>query len=220
MNISSLYLTRRVVRTHTQTSPLGVVTAVLRGSISSLMEERKFWEIRRASCRRGKSGWSFGVCFSKSCESTFNHLKMYLPQSNWPLWGEIQILFHLLFENVIALHKHRLLTNTKTILCLGFFFPPRLTSTNFLLFVCIRDKNMTHMLMLDAQSILLSAFMQTWSCITLQRPHWTHPEISALLRWHFLHHYFSSKEVGWFGLRGLSDKHQKAGFRLNSCTSF
>lgn len=121
MNISSLYLTRRVVRTHTQTSPLGVVTAVLRGSISSLMEERKFWEIRRASCRRGKSGWSFGVCFSKSCESTFNHLKMYLPQSNWPLWAEIQINFHLLFKNVIALHKHRLLTNSKTILCLGFF---------------------------------------------------------------------------------------------------
>lgn len=48
------------------TSPFGVVTAVLRGSISSLMEERKFWEMRRASCSSGKSGWSLGVCFSKS----------------------------------------------------------------------------------------------------------------------------------------------------------
>lgn len=53
--------------TITHTSPLGVVTAVLRGSISSLMEERKFWEIRRASCSSGKSGWSLGVCFSRSC---------------------------------------------------------------------------------------------------------------------------------------------------------
>lgn len=49
-----------------RTSPFGVVTAVLRGSISSLMEERKFWEMRRASCSSGKSGWSLGVCFSKS----------------------------------------------------------------------------------------------------------------------------------------------------------
>lgn len=31
------------------TSPLGVVTAVRRGSMSSLMLDRKFWEIRRAS---------------------------------------------------------------------------------------------------------------------------------------------------------------------------
>lgn len=52
---------------HAPTSPLGVVTAVLRGSISSLMEERKFCEIRKASCSKGKSGWSLGVCFSKSC---------------------------------------------------------------------------------------------------------------------------------------------------------
>lgn len=54
-------------QTLTHTSPLGVVTAVLRGSISSLMEERKFWEIRRAFCSSGKSGWSLGVCFSRSC---------------------------------------------------------------------------------------------------------------------------------------------------------
>lgn len=189
MNISSLYLTRCVVRTHTQTSPLGVVTAVLRGSISSLMEERKFWEIRRASCRRGKSGWSFGVCFSKSCESTFNHLKMYLPQSNSDLC-EQRFRFSFIFSSKTSSRC----TNTDFLQTLKqscfsvssvkdtfSYFPPRLTSTNFLLFVCIRDKNMTHMLMLDAQSILLSAFMQTCSCITLQRPHWTHPEISALL---------------------------------------
>lgn len=35
------------------TSPLGVVTAVLRGSMSSLMLDRKFWEIRRASWSSG-----------------------------------------------------------------------------------------------------------------------------------------------------------------------
>lgn len=35
------------------TSPLGVVTAVRRGSMSSLMLDKKFWEMRRASCSSG-----------------------------------------------------------------------------------------------------------------------------------------------------------------------
>lgn len=49
------------------TSPFFTVMDCRRGVISSLMLDRKFCEIRRASCSRGWSGWLEGVCFSKSC---------------------------------------------------------------------------------------------------------------------------------------------------------
>jgi len=48
------------------TSPFFTVIDWRRGVISSLMLDKKFWEIRRASCRRGRSGWLDGVCFSRS----------------------------------------------------------------------------------------------------------------------------------------------------------
>lgn len=48
------------------TSPFLTVTDWRRDVVSSFMLDRKFWEIRRASCRRGWSGWPLGVCLSKS----------------------------------------------------------------------------------------------------------------------------------------------------------
>lgn len=48
------------------TSPFLTVIDCRRGVVSSLMLDRKFWEIRRASCRSGWSGWLVGVCLSKS----------------------------------------------------------------------------------------------------------------------------------------------------------
>lgn len=49
------------------TSPFFTVMDCRRGVISSLMLDRKFCEMRRASCSSGWSGWLGGVCFSKSC---------------------------------------------------------------------------------------------------------------------------------------------------------
>lgn len=49
------------------TSPFFTVMDCRRGVISSLMLDRKFCEMRRASCSSGWSGWPGGVCFSKSC---------------------------------------------------------------------------------------------------------------------------------------------------------
>lgn len=37
-----------------------------RAPVSSLILDRKFWEILKASCRSGWSGWLLGVCLSKS----------------------------------------------------------------------------------------------------------------------------------------------------------
>lgn len=48
------------------TSPFFTVMDCRRGVISSLMLDRKFCEMRRASCSREWSGWLDGVCFSKS----------------------------------------------------------------------------------------------------------------------------------------------------------
>lgn len=48
------------------TSPFLTVIDWRRGVVSSFMLDKKFWEIRKASCRRGWSGWLVGVCLSKS----------------------------------------------------------------------------------------------------------------------------------------------------------
>lgn len=49
------------------TSPFFTVMDCRRGVISSLMLDKKFCEMRSASCSSGWSGWLGGVCFSKSC---------------------------------------------------------------------------------------------------------------------------------------------------------
>ena len=43
------------------------------GVVSSLMLDRKFWEMRSASWSRGWSGWLEGVCFSRSYRHTHRH---------------------------------------------------------------------------------------------------------------------------------------------------
>lgn len=48
------------------TSPFFTIMDCRRGVISSLMLDRKFWEMRRASCNSGWSGWLGGVCFRRS----------------------------------------------------------------------------------------------------------------------------------------------------------
>lgn len=48
------------------TSPFFTMVDWRRGAVSSLMLDRKFWEIRKASWRSGWSGWLLGVCLSKS----------------------------------------------------------------------------------------------------------------------------------------------------------
>lgn len=55
-----------VTRLSTLTSPFLTVMDCLRGVISSLILDRKFWEMRRASCNSGWSGWLEGVCFRRS----------------------------------------------------------------------------------------------------------------------------------------------------------
>lgn len=99
------YTSKRKKVSHTHTSPLGVVTAVRRGSISSLMLDRKFWEIRRASCSRAKSGCSFGVCLSRSwINTTHQQVRMNPPvkgiKENWCDVGVRGFLSHLCGLNV------------------------------------------------------------------------------------------------------------------------
>lgn len=68
------------------TSPFFTVMDWRRGVLSSLMLDRKFCEIRRASWRRGWSGWLEGVCLSRSYTTQMHtHLDQNLHFSLW-IW--------------------------------------------------------------------------------------------------------------------------------------
>lgn len=110
----------RATELWTLTSPFLTVIDWRRGVVSSLMLERKFWEIRKASCRSGWSGWLVGVCLSRSWSTGVDR---YIFIST-----NVQVKEHIMRYMYMYAHRHatkKLLHNTYYYLSFKYapFFP-------------------------------------------------------------------------------------------------